>query len=99
MKAEAIANSIRTRTERPSIYALISEFRCGYQQARTAVEMAFPVETPLTERQLFEGWLASNSGCPCARVDDSDSPDADYLDEATNEAWHAWQGRAAIEAK
>jgi hypothetical protein len=46
MKAEAIANSIRTRPARPSIFALISEFRCGYQQARMAVEMAFGAETP-----------------------------------------------------
>lgn len=56
MKSEAIANSIRNREPRPSVYALISEFRCGYQQARAALEIAFGAPHPsrITESQLLE---------------------------------------------
>ncbi len=42
MKAAAIASVIATRPVKPSPYALISEFHCGYQQAKGALEMVAP---------------------------------------------------------
>lgn len=54
ISAEAIADKIRDRTTPQSPYALISEFRCGYQMARRAMEIARPSVVAVTESELLD---------------------------------------------